>query len=133
MPTGKRSPASNHQSADPVPDQLYQAEPHHPSLDGLAPAGWLVGIAVAVVTLCLLTLTYDRLRAASPQQNMTALAIRVIGLNELALTPSGRPARRATPLPTPIDWRYLPTLPQEDPGLLPLLHEDQLTAPQATP
>lgn len=133
MPTGKRSPASNHQSADPLPDQVYRTEQDHLPVDRLVPAGWLVGIAMAAVMLCLLTLTYDEVRAIAPQQDYTAQTIRVIGLNELALTPSGRPERRPAPLPTPLDWRYLPTLPQQNPGLLPLLHEDQLISPQATP
>ena len=133
MPTGKRLPASSHRSADPLPGRLVLTEQLHPAADRLGPAGWLVGFAMAAVTLCLLTLTYDEVRAISPQQDITAQTFRVIGLNELALTPSGRPARRPPPLPGPLDWRYLPTLPQQDPGLLPLLHEDQLTSPQATP
>ena len=95
-------------------------------------AGWLVGVATAVVMLGLLTLTYDAIRGFSASQNDAAPCIRVIGLNELALTPSGRPARRPAPGPSPIDWRYLPTLPQRDPGVIPLLNETQLTNSQAT-
>ena len=132
MPTGKLSPASNLRNADPLPDQSYPSEPHHQPLDRLVPAGWLVGTATAVVALGLLTLSYDAIRSLPPRQNDAAPYIRVIGLNELALAPSGRPARRPTPLPSPIDWRYLPNLPQQDPGIIPLLDEEQLTMPPAT-
>jgi hypothetical protein len=82
--------------------------------------------------LGLLTLTYDAIRGLPAGQKDAAPYIRVIGLDELALAPSGRPARRPTPGPSPIDWRYLPSLPQRDPGVIPLLNEVQLTMPQAT-
>ncbi len=131
MPTGKHSPANNHPTADPLPDQSRPAEPHHPPLDRLVPAGWLVGAALTVVAASLLTLTYDALLGIPSRQNDAAPYIRAIGLNELALAPSGRQARRPDPLPTPVDWRYLPTLPKQDPGLIPLLDEEQLTPPQA--
>ena len=131
MPTGKPSPASNHRSADPLPDQSRPSEPHQPPFDRLVPAGWLVGAAIAVVVLSLLTLSYDAIRGLRPQQAGATPYIRVTGLNELALAPSGRPARRPTPLPSPIDWRYLPNLPQQDPGIIPLLDEEQLTMPPA--
>jgi len=97
------------------------------------PAGWLVGGAITIVTLCLLTLTYDGIQGFTPRPDDAAPYIRVIGLNELALVPSGRPARRPAPLPTPVDWRYLPVLPQQNPGLISLLNEEQLTTPQAAP
>jgi len=95
------------------------------------PAGWLVGAALSVVVLSLLTLSYDTVRDLSPQQDGATTYIRITGLNELALAPSGRPARRPTPLPSPIDWRYLPNLPQQDPGIIPLLDKEQLTMPPA--
>ena len=132
MPTGKPSPASNHRNADPLPNRSLPSAPRHQALDRLVPAGWLVGTATAVVALGLLTLSYDAIRSLPPRQNDAAPYIRVIGLNELALAPSGRPARRPAPRPSPIDWRYLPTLPQQDPGIMSLLDEEQLTIPQAT-
>jgi len=122
MPTGKRSPANDHPTADPLPDQ---------SLDRLVPAGWLVGAALAVVAASLLTLTVDALQGISPRRKDAAPYMRAIGLNELALVPAGRQARRPDPLPTPVDWRYLPTLPKQDPGVIPLLDKEQLTPPQA--
>ena len=86
---------------------------------------------MAVVVVSLLTLTYDTLRDIPPRPDDAVPFFRVIGLNELVLVPSGRQARRPDPLPTPIDWRYLPILPQQDPGLISLLDEEQLSAPQA--
>lgn len=134
MPTGKPSPASNHRNPDSLPDQSHPSEPRHHALDRLVPAGWLVGAALSVVVLSLLTLSYDTVRDLSPQQDGATTYIRVTGLNELALAPSGRPARRPTPLPSPIDWRYLPNLPQQDPGIIPLLDKEQLTmSPAALP
>jgi len=91
----------------------------------------MVGAALAVVVASLLTLTVDALQGISSRQNDAAPYIRAIGLNELALAPSGRQARRPDPLPTPVDWRYLPTLLKQDPGLIPLLDKEQLTPPQA--
>lgn len=130
MPTGKRSPADKYPTVDPLPDQSRPAKPYHQPLDRLVPAGWLVGAALAVVAASLLTLTVDALRGIPTRQNDVAL-FRAIGLYELALTPSGRQARRPDPLPTPVDWRYLPNLPKQDPGLIRLLDEEQLTPPQA--
>ena len=132
MPTGKPSPASNHRNPDSLPDQSRPSEPRHHALDRLVPAGWLVGAALSVVVLSLLTLSYDTVRDLSPQQDGAVIAPRNNRLTILALTPSGRPARRPTLLPSPVDWRYLPTLPQQDPGIMSLLDEEQLTIPQAT-
>jgi hypothetical protein len=130
MPTGKHSPANNHPTADPLPDPSRPAKPHHQPLDRLVPAGWLVGAALAVVAASLLTLTVDARRGLPSRHNDAAL-FDAIGLYELALAPSGRQARRPDLLPTPVDWRYLPILPKQDPGLIPLLDEEQLATPQA--
>ena len=130
MPTGRHSPANNHPTVDPLPVQSRPAEPHHQSLDRLVPAGWLLGAALAVVAVSLLTLTVDALQGIPSRQNDAAL-FHAIGLYELALAPSGRQARHPDPLPTPVDWRYLPILPKQDPGFIPLLDEEQLTTPLA--
>jgi hypothetical protein len=131
MPTGKPSQASAHRNADLLPNRSHPSESRHQSLDRLVPAGWLIGAAATVVVLGLIALSYDAIRSLPPRQDMAAPYMHVIGLNELALAPSVRPARRPAPGPSPIDWRYLPTLPQQGPGIIPLLDEAQLTMPQA--
>jgi hypothetical protein len=93
------------------------------------PAGWLLGIALTVVSLCVLTVTCDTLRGVFPPTDLAAPLFHVIGLNELALVPSGRPARRPVLTPSPIDWRYGPVLPRQAPEVIPLLK----TAPFDTP
>jgi hypothetical protein len=102
-----------------------------PPVDRLRAAGWLVGLAAGIVVLCILTVTLDSVRGFSPQPDAAASLCRAIGLCELALTSAGREARRPDGLPTSIDWRYLPALPRDDPGVFPLLDAGQLATTQA--
>ena len=131
MPTGKHSPANDRPTADPLPDSSRPAETDRQPLDRLVPAGWLLGIALTVVSLCVLTLTYDTLRGVFPPPDQDAPLLHAIGLNELALVPSGRPARRPALSSSPIDWRFGPIFPKQDPGSIPLLEAEQLATPQA--
>jgi hypothetical protein len=77
------------------------------------------------------TLGVDTLRGVRTHEDQAAALYRAIGLNELALTPSGRQARRPAQLPTAIDWRYDPALPKQAPEEILLLERNQLTAPEA--
>jgi hypothetical protein len=130
MPTGKHSPANNRPGLEPSPDSPHPSEPDRFSPDRLVPAGWLLGIALTVVGLCFLTLTYDTLRGVFPPPAQAAPLLHAIGLNELALVPSGRPERRPALPPSPIDWRYGPDLPRQAPELIPLLKAEQFASPQ---
>ena len=129
MPTGKHSPANDRPVPESTPDSPRPTEPDRFPLDRLVPAGWLLGIALTVVSLCVLTLTYDTFRGVFPPPDQAAPLLHAIGLNELALVPSGRPARRPVLTPSPIDWRYGPVLPRQAPEVIPLLN----TAPFETP
>lgn len=134
MPTGKRSPANDRPTPEPTPDPPRPCEPDRFPLDRLVPAGWLLGIALTVVSLCVLTLTFDTLRGVFPPTDQAAPLLHAIGLNELALVPSGRPARRPALSSSPIDWRYGPVFPRQAPELVPLLEAEHLAAPRvATP
>lgn len=129
MPTGKPSPANNRPDPEPTPDSPHFSETDRDSQDRLVPAGWLLGLALTVVSLCVLTLTYDTVCGVFPPPDQAAPLLHAIGLNELALVPSGRPARRPALSSSPIDWRYGPVLPRQAPEVIPLLQ----TAPFDTP
>lgn len=134
MPTGKHSPANNRPGPEPTPDSSRPSEPDRLPLDRLVPAGWLLGITLAMVGICFLTLTYDTLRGVFPPPDQAAPLLHTIGLSELALVPSGRPARRPALASSPIDWRYGPVLPRQAPELIPLLKAEQFATPRvATP
>jgi len=115
-----------------MPDSPRPAEPDRFPLDRLVPAGWLLGIALTVVSLCVLTLTYDTFSGVFPPPDQAAPLLHAIGLNELALVPSGRPARRPVISSSPIDWRYGPVLPRQAPELIPLLESELLATPRVT-
>lgn len=132
MTTGKPSPASDPRPPDLWPDLSEESAPPSPAADRLRSAGGLVVAAVGIVMACLFTVALDGIRGFSPRPDAAALFYRTIGLSELALTPAGRQGRRPDPLPLSIDGRYLPLLPQEDPGVLPLLKAGQLTASRTT-
>lgn len=83
-----------------------------------------------MVTLVMVILTADTIKGLYPREDQATLFYHAIGLNELALTPSGRQARRPAPLPTAVDWRYDPALPKQPPGLIPLLDQRMLTTPK---
>ena len=100
--------------------------------DRLRSAGWLVGAAVAMAALCLITVALDGIRGASPRPGEATALYRAIGLNELALVPAGQLARRTEVLPGFTDGRYLPTLPRGNPGVVPLMDADRLDAPRKT-
>jgi len=98
----------------------------------LRPAGWLVATAVGIVLASFFTVALDGIRGRAAQPDAAAPLYRAIGLNELALTPAGRPGRRPDSLPMRIDGRFLPVLPQENPAVLPLLEAGQLAPSRAT-
>ena len=105
-----------------------------PPADRIRSAGWLAGAAAAMVIVCLITVALDGIRAAAPRPDAAAVLHRAIGLSELALVPSGQLARRTDALPVSADGRYLPTLPRETPGVVPLMDAGRLAAPRkATP
>lgn len=130
MPTGKHSPANDRPGPEPTPDSPRPSEPDRFPLDRLVPAGWLLGIALTVVSLCVLTLTYDTFRGVFPPPDQAAPLLHAIGLNELALVPSGRPARRPALSSSPIDWRFGPVFPRQAPESIPLLEAEHLAAAQ---
>ena len=76
-------------------------------------------------------LTFDTVRSRLPNRGMMISIYRAIGLNEIALTPSGRQTRRPSPLPMTTDGRYLPSLPNRDPGIVPPLDTLQMPSSQA--
>ncbi len=134
MPTGKHSPAKDRPVPEAAPDSPRPSEPDRFPMDRLVPAGWLLGIALTVVSLCVLTLTYDTFSGIFPPTDQAAPLLHAIGLNELALVPSGRPARRPTLSSSPIDWRFGPVFPRQAPESIPLLEAEHLAAPRgATP
>ena len=131
MTTGKPSPASAPHPADPRPEALREWASRHPAGDRLRSAGWLVVTAVGIVAAGFLTVALDGIRGRAAQPDAAASLYRAIGLNELALTPAGRQERRSDSIPMRIDGRFLPSLPQQNPGVLPLLESGQLAAPRA--
>ena len=102
-------------------------QPAQPS-DRLRSAGWLVGAAVAMVMVCLITVALDGIRGVLSRPEADAALYRTIGLNELALVPAGQLARRTEVIPGFTDGRYLPTLPRGNPGVVPLMDADRLAA-----
>lgn len=133
MTIGKRSPASNPRKASPplnaTPTGLRGPVP----ADRLGAAAWLVRAAVGLVVMAVVVAAGDGLwRATAPPENGIRL-YRALGLNEVALTPAGRRERAPGFNPTSIDWRFLPTLPQKDPGLIRLLGTEPLLRPAGPP
>ena len=102
-------------------------EPALPT-DGLRSAGWLAGVAAAMVIVCFITGALDGIRGAFHRSGEAIAFYSVIGLNELALVPSGQFARHPDFLAVSGDGRYLPTLPRETPGVVPLMDADRLAA-----
>ena len=121
LPANDR-PADNHGPPPPIstPGRSLKAA------DRLGHAGWLAGSAVALVVLAILTVMVDMHRSNPLQLAKINTLYRAIGLGDLALTPSGREARRPSPGPMAIEGRYLPLLPKRDPGLIPPLNAEVL-------
>lgn len=71
-------------------------------------------------------------RLGQHPERMTAL-YGAIGLSEIPLVPAGRQARRPVPMPAAVDWRFLPSLPDQDPGLVRLLDNAQSSRQQPPP
>ena len=132
MTTGKPSPASAPRPPDSRPKPSRGCASPHPASDRLRSAGWLVVAAASILAACFLTVALDEVRGSAARTDAAALFYRAIGLNELALTPSGRQGRRPDFLSVRIDGRFLPVLPRENPDVLPLLEAEKLTPPGAT-
>jgi len=93
-------------------------------MDGLLPAGGLLGFAAAGVILVILVAAFDMLQGMRPVRKNTVEIYRAVGLGYPALIPAGREARHPFPGPPAVQGSYLPTLPKRDPGPIHLLDQD---------
>jgi hypothetical protein len=103
------------------------------SADRLETAAWLVGTAAALVVMAAVVAAGDLLRSAPAPSSKALRLYRALDLNEVALTPAGRRERGPGRPWTTIDGRFLPTLPQQDPGLIRLLEAEPLLHPAEPP
>jgi hypothetical protein len=103
--------------------------PHHGPADRLKLAGWLVGAAIGVMMLAAAITALDALQGLRQDRQDDIALYRACGLSEIALAPAGRPAHGPVSLPGSIDWRFLPSLPEGDPGSIRLLDNGRLAVP----
>jgi len=132
MTTGKNLPAKGDRRAELRGDAGGDPTPHYPP-DFLRFGSWLLVAITAILTACILTVVLDEVRTFTPKPDPAGMFYRAIGLSEPALIPAGRHERQPHFLPTAVDGRYLPLLPRETPGGLPLLDAGQLSSPRETP
>lgn len=132
MTTGKNLPAKGDRRAEFRGDERGDPTAHHPP-DYLRFGSRLLAAITAILTICILTVVLDEFRTFAPKPDPAGMVYRAMGLSEPALIPAGRHERQPHFLPSPVDGRYLPLLPREIPGVLPLLDAGQLTSPRETP
>ena len=114
---------------DPPPAGVPDSGP----ADGLGAAAWMIGTAAFLVVMAVVVAAADGLRSAAAPPAKTLRLYRALGLNEVALTPAGRRERGPAHRPATTDWRFLPGLPQQDPGLIRLLEAEALLRPAGPP
>jgi hypothetical protein len=86
----------------------------------------VVAAAAGLVVLAVVVAAGDGIRGLATPPAATLRLYRTLGLSEPGLTPAGRREGHPARYPAAIDWRYLPSLPQQDPGLIRPLEKERL-------